>query len=222
MQNNDFYNDPETLKFVTETQHELEKFKKKIRLSALDEILSKKNNQAKTSDIKESSEQATDDKVKKITEIFEKREQYNKDVEKATKKVYSENYRKPPKKYQYKKNQSGNYNGRPPKKPSFTIYEAIQKSFYKEIETTNKGKIEKKALLELFAESIVRDAIKKDGQSRRMLLQDMNLMKHNFMEPLITEAVENIPNKIDKKLDEKLKKKLFEALAKLVEDEDLE
>lgn len=218
MQNNDFYNNPKTLDFITETEKELEDFKKKITIKRLDEALKVGEN---SSDIDSNSNNTAEDDsnnhVQEIADFFEQREKFNKEVEKATKKVYSENYRKPPKEYQYKKDHSGNYNGRPPKKPVFTMQDAIYKALYKEIETTQNGKKKMKPLIEVFGETVVRDAIKKDGPSRKFLLQDPMFTKHNFMEPLIEEAIERIKNKPEFKLDEKMKQKLFQTIAKLYE-----
>ena len=113
-------------------------------------------------------------------------------------------------------------NGRPPKTPVFTPQDAIYKAFYKQMEVTQNGKIVKKPLIEIFAESVVKDAIKKDGPSRKLLLKDQKFINHDFMKPLIDEALENLPDKPNSELDEKMERFILEAIAKLLKDEDLE
>jgi hypothetical protein len=206
MLNNNFYANPDTIRFISETQKRLDAFKKDISVDDISKTPEGLSNNAKRA------------KIKELMSIINRIKDFNKKVEEAKKSSYSSNYRKPPKEYQYKKGQSGNSKGRPVKRPPFTMQEAIYKAFYKEAETIHDGKKVKKSLLEIFAAQVIKDAIQKDGQSRRLLLQNQSFIQHDFMEPLLKEALEAISDKNGSVLDEeKCKDRLQQALLKIIE-----
>lgn len=98
------------------------------------------------------------------------------------KEVYKVGYKKPPVSGQFKKGQSGNPRGRKKKILPRTFNEALKLAFIKEISITNeKGIKEKISLIQVLAQRIIQDAIKNDGPSRKMLLQNKQLMNFDFM-----------------------------------------
>ena len=99
--------------------------------------------------------------------------------------LYKVGYKKPPVNSQFKKGVSGNPAGRKKKAPPRTILEELQVAFIKEVSVTNEnGKKEKISLIQAFAKKIVQDAIKNDGPTRKMLLQNLQFLKFDFLSML--------------------------------------
>ena len=107
-------------------------------------------------------------------------------------KLYEVGYKKPPVSGQFKKGQSGNPKGRKKKVIPKTIMEALRLAFIKEIMITNeKGSREKISFIQAFAQKIVQDAIKNDGPTRKMLLQNLNLLNFDFWQMIEDKAFED-------------------------------
>lgn len=89
-------------------------------------------------------------------------------------KKYSVGYGRPPIDSQFKKGQSGNPSGRKKKALPKTIFEALYCQLTNKVHITNElGVKEKICLFEILARQLVNDAIKKDGQSRKFLLEHL-------------------------------------------------
>lgn len=88
--------------------------------------------------------------------------------------VYEVGYGKPPKKTQFQKGQSGNYNGRP-KKPR-TVEEKIEAAFQKEVYVHVEGKRIKISKLDLFIDQIINGALQKDPMYVRLAIPMANRM----------------------------------------------
>ena len=88
-------------------------------------------------------------------------------------------YKKPPKHSQFKKGQSGNPAGRKKKVIPKSLYEAfaIYGNEIKSLKTGN-GAQQKFTILELIVKKSLQDAIQKDGQIRKFILD--NFMKVDF------------------------------------------
>lgn len=133
-----------------------------------------------------------ENKKEKLLKIVESIERDNKNRQDIMKKVSEVGYKKPPVSGQFKKGVSGNPKGRPKKVPPKTILEALRLAFIKEVTITNdKGSREKISLIEAFAQKIIQDAIKKDGPTRKMLLQDLKLLNFDFWRMLEDKALQD-------------------------------
>ena len=118
--------------------------------------------------------------------------------EEKLRKDYEVGYGKPPKNTQFKKGQSGNRLGRKKKLLPQTLEEAIKLELNKEMTLTNKdGVKEKMSYYTLLARSLVQDAIKNDGPSRKILLQSKNILKCNIPESVRFIDERNNPTKTD-------------------------
>ena len=118
--------------------------------------------------------------------------------EEKLRKDYEVGYGKPPKNTQFKKGQSGNRLGRKKKLLPQTLEEAIKLELNKEMTLTNKdGVKEKMSYYTLLARSLVQDAIKNDGPSRKILLQSKNILKCNIPESVKFIDERNNPTKTD-------------------------
>lgn len=226
MQNSEFYDNQETISFFKQTKTELEEFKNKVGKNLVDNVINiSKTHQNETEEFEKKRQAKIKLKnLEKIMETLDKEAEYEKKVTEATKKVYSKNYRKPPKAYQFKPGQSGNPKGRPRNIVIFTPMDALYKAFYKEVEVTlPNGKKGKRSYLEIFMEKFVADAVTKDGQARRILFKLPGFMTHNFMSPLIEEATKNIQNEADpdkvKDAQKILRKEIIKRLENIQEDE---
>lgn len=100
-------------------------------------------------------------------------------------KDYEVGYGKPPKNTRFKKGQSGNRLGRKKKIIPISLEEAIKLELNKEMTLTNKdGVKEKISYYNLLARSLVQDAIKNDGPSRKIIIQSKNIFKCNIPETI--------------------------------------
>lgn len=125
----------------------------------------------------------------KTVESVQKDNKYRKEIEE---KLYEVGYKKPPVSGQFKKGQSGNPRGRKKKVIPKTIMDALRLAFIKEVTITNeKGSREKISFIQAFAQKIVQDAIKHDGPSRKLLLQNLNLLNFNFWQMIEEKALED-------------------------------
>lgn len=94
---------------------------------------------------------------------------------------YKVGYKKPPVSSQFKKGQSGNPKGRKKKPIPETIYHALCNELCQMVTIDNPtGSKEKLHIFELLVKSIIQDAIKKDGISRKFIME--NLLKSSIME----------------------------------------
>lgn len=113
-------------------------------------------------------------------------------------KDYEVGYGKPPKDTRFKKGRSGNPAGRKKKVMPISLEEAIKLELNKKIALTNKdGVKEKISLFSLLARSLVQDAIKNDGPSRKILLQSKNILKCNIPEAIKFIDERNNPAEVD-------------------------
>ena len=144
--------------------------------------------------------------------------------EEKLRKDYEVGYGKPPKNTQFKKGQSGNRLGRKKKLLPQTLEEAIKLELNKEMTLTNKdGVKEKMSYYTLLARSLVQDAIKNDGPSRKILLQSKNILKCNIPESVRFIDERNNPTKTDeipKKHKEILRALLYKELDRRARERD--
>jgi len=128
----------------------------------------------------------------RMLKIAESLERDNKNRQAIKKKISEIGYKKPPVSGQFKKGVSGNPKGRPKKMPPKTILEALRLAFIKEVTITNeKGSREKISMIEAFAQKIIQDAIKKDGPTRKLLLQDLKFLNFDFWRMLEDKALQD-------------------------------
>lgn len=98
----------------------------------------------------------------------------------AGKSFYDVGYGKPPKSSQFKKGCSGNPVGRKKKVIPKSIREALELELTKQLTITNElDKKEKVYLYELLVKQLIKDALHKDGTSRKLLLE--TLMKIDLL-----------------------------------------
>lgn len=125
----------------------------------------------------------------KTVESVQKDNKCRKEIEE---KLYEVGYKKPPVSGQFKKGQSGNLRGRKKKVIPKTIMDALRLAFIKEVTITNeKGSREKISFIQAFAQKIVQDVIKHDGPSRKLILQNLNLLNFNFWQMIEEKALED-------------------------------
>lgn len=118
--------------------------------------------------------------------------------EEKLRKDYEVGYGKPPKDTRFKKGRSGNPAGRKKKPLPLSLEEAIKLELNKEMTLTNKdGVKERISLFSLLARSLVQDAIKNDGNSRKLLLQSKNILKCNIPEAIKFIDERNNPIEVD-------------------------
>lgn len=128
-------------------------------------------------------------------------------------KLYEVGYKKPPVSGQFKKGQSGNPKGRKKKVIPKTIMEALRLAFIKEITITNeKGSREKIPFIQAFAQKIVQDAIKNDGPTRKMLLQNLNLLNFDFWQMIEDKAFEDFEPETSKDDEQYLRETLYKLI----------
>lgn len=128
-------------------------------------------------------------------------------------KLYEVGYKKPPVSGQFKKGQSGNPKGRKKKVIPKTIMEALRLAFIKEITITNeKGSREKIPFIQAFAQKIVQDAIKNDGPTRKMLLQNLNLLNFDFWQMIENKAFEDFEPETSKDDEQYLRETLYKLI----------
>lgn len=128
-------------------------------------------------------------------------------------KLYEVGYKKPPVSGQFKKGQSGNPKGRKKKVIPKTIMEALRLAFIKEITITNeKGSREKIPFIQAFAQKIVQDAIKNDGPTRKMLLQNLNLLNFDFWQMIEDKAFEDFEPETSKDDEQYLRETLHKLI----------
>ena len=129
-------------------------------------------------------------------------------------KDYEVGYGKPPKDTRFKKGCSGNPAGRKKKVIPISLEEAIKLELNKEMTLTNKdGVKEKISLYSLLARSLVQDAIKNDGPSRKILLQSKNILKCNIPEAIKFIDERNHPVVADE-ISEEHKQEIIKLLCK--------
>lgn len=98
----------------------------------------------------------------------------------AEKSSYDVGYGKPPKSSQFQKGCSGNPAGRKKKVIPKSIREALELELTKQLTITNElEKKEKVYLYELLVKQLIKDALHKDGTSRKLLLE--TLMKIDLL-----------------------------------------
>lgn len=125
--------------------------------------------------------------------------------EEKLRKDYEVGYGKPPKDTRFKKGRSGNPAGRKKKPLPLSLEEAIKLELNKEMTLTNKdGVKEKMSYYTLLARSLVQDAIKNDGPSRKILLQSKNILKCNIPESVKFIDERNNPTETDEIPEEHL------------------
>lgn len=130
--------------------------------------------------------------LNKIKRIRDSIRRDNERVDEIKQEIYKVGYKRPPISGQFKKGVSGNPRGRKKKELPRTILEALQLAFIKEATITNeKGSRERISFIQLFAQKIVQDAIKNDGPSRKMLLQNLKLLNFDFLRMLENKAMED-------------------------------
>lgn len=145
-----------------------------------------------------------------------------KEVKKS--KDYEVGYGKPPKNTQFKKGQSGNRLGRKKKLLPQSLEEAIKLELNKEMTLTNKdGVKEKISYYNLLARSLIQDAIKNDGPSRKILLQSKNILKCNIPEAIKFIDERNNPTETDELSEERtaiLKEMLCRELDRMIREKE--
>lgn len=125
--------------------------------------------------------------------------------EEKLRKDYEVGYGKQPKDTRFKKGRSGNPAGRKKKPLPLSLEEAIKLELNKEMTLTNKdGVKEKMSYYTLLARSLVQDAIKNDGPSRKILLQSKNILKCNIPESVKFIDERNNPTETDEIPEEHL------------------
>ena len=130
--------------------------------------------------------------IDKFLEIQDSLNKDNEHRQEIKDKLYEVGYKKPPVSGQFKKGVSGNPRGRKKKVLPKTIMEALRLAFIREATITNEnGNREKISFIQLFAQKIVQDAIKNDGPSRKMLLQNLNLLNFDFWQMIENKAFED-------------------------------
>lgn len=133
----------------------------------------------------------------------------------TSKDAYEVGYKKPPKAHQFKPGQSGNRAGRKKKLVSNSLYEAflIEANAMTEIKNRN-GKCEQLKNAEIIMKATIRDAIAKDGPSRKFILEqflktDIKL-GYNHIIDRQTHA-----EKPDSEIEDEQKKQLLASLAEI-------
>lgn len=132
---------------------------------------------------------------------------------KTSKDSYEVGYKKPPKAHQFKPGQSGNRTGRKKKPVSNSLYEAflIEANAMTEIKNRN-GKCEQIKNAEIIMKATFRDAIAKDGPSRKFILEQFLktdiISGYNHLVDRQTRA-----EKPDSEIEDKQKKLLLTSLA---------
>lgn len=146
----------------------------------------------------------------------------SKDLEKIKKyveeKEYEVGYKKPPKSTQFKKGQSGNPAGRKKKPKPESIYQAFV-LLANETQTVqiNEYTSKKMNMVEILVNRVFQDAIKKDGNSRKFLLNVF--LKENVRqqyESIIENLTQNATNQAEQ---EALKSVLIEELDTLLKEQ---
>lgn len=150
------------------------------------------------------------DRLLKAAETIQNDNKYR---QKIKEKLYEVGYKKPPVSGQFKKGQSGNPKGRKKKVIPKTIMEALRLAFIKEITITNeKGNREKIPFIQAFAQKIVQDAIKNDGPTRKMLLQNLNLLNFDFWQMIEDKAFEDFEPETSKDDEQYLSETLYKLI----------
>ena len=150
------------------------------------------------------------DRLLKAAETIQNDNKYRKEIKE---KLYEVGYKKPPVSGQFKKGQSGNPKGRKKKVIPKTIMEALRLAFIKEIMITNeKGSREKISFIQAFAQKIVQDAIKNDGPTRKMLLQNLNLLNFDFWQMIEDKAFEDFEPETSKDDEQYLRETLYKLI----------
>lgn len=128
-------------------------------------------------------------------------------------KDYDVGYKKPPKETRFKKGQSGNPKGRKKKVIPETLQEAItfELAELREIKNPD-GQTVKLRVYEILARKFVQDAIMKDGQARRLIVEDM--CRLNFLEILKVARNKISPQEtsLTPEETELLKKRLYDLM----------
>ena len=150
------------------------------------------------------------DRLLKAAETIQNDNKYRREIKE---KLYEVGYKKPPVSGQFKKGQSGNPKGRKKKVIPKTIMEALRLAFIKEIMITNeKGSREKIPFIQAFAQKIVQDAIKNDGPTRKMLLQNLNLLNFDFWQMIEDKAFEDFEPETSKDDEQYLRETLYKLI----------
>lgn len=125
---------------------------------------------------------------------------------------YKVGYGKPPKEYQFKKGVSGNKAGRKRKPIPKSLQEAFAITANEKIRVTNEnGVAEYITLFEYFMKKILRDAIAREGSTRKFILE--NFLKIDLLSSYnhLVDRQYETDNKED--LDPELKKRMLMLLA---------
>lgn len=133
-------------------------------------------------------------------------------------KDYKVGYGKPPKEYQFKKGVSGNKAGRKRKPIPKSLQEAFAITANEKIKVTNEnGVTEYITLFEYFMKKILRDAIAKEGSTRKFILD--NFLKIDLLSSYnhLVERQYETDNKDE--LDPELRKQMLMLLADMAAKE---
>lgn len=131
---------------------------------------------------------------------------------------YKVGYGKPPKEYQFKKGVSGNKAGRKRKPIPKSLQEAFAITANEKIRFTNEnGAVEYITLFEYFMKKILRDAIAKEGSTRKFILE--HFLKTDLLTSYnsLVDRQYEADNKDD--LDPELKKRMLMLLAEVAAKE---
>lgn len=131
---------------------------------------------------------------------------------------YEVGYGKPPKATQFKKGQSGNPAGRKKKVIPASIRQALELELTNKMLITNeKGKQENVYLFQILVKQIIKDALAKDGASRKVLLE--SLMKFDLLSNKRYLEEHQIKTAEKEQQDQVLKEMLIEKLGEAILEE---
>ncbi len=135
----------------------------------------------------------------------------------AGKSSYEVGYGKPPKSSQFKKGCSGNPTGRKKKVIPKSIRESLELELTKQLTITNElDKKEKVYLYELLVKQLIKDALHKDGTSRKLLLE--TLMKIDLLSCRQSIVEESLETQEEQEAEASAKAILIEKLNQILKE----
>ncbi len=145
--------------------------------------------------------------------------EFLKSLQSSLSKPYEVGYCKPPKSTQFKKGVSGNRAGRKKKIVPETINAALELELTNKIAITNeKGRQENVYLYQIIAKQIIQDALKKDGMSRKLILESLSqknlLNSKEYLEKNAIKKEEDIEH------DALVREELYKRLDYLLKEEE--